>query len=135
MLSGESRHTGIHEEAAFDLEYTLECQPRLAEQGWHGLHPGSEFLGELRVNGRESPLLDAGSIGSCTRADLWFAVRHLKYGNLWHTNRLLLTIILYTERLCIADLISSSYSKGYATPGRGQLACMLLQRGIRSVYC
>jgi hypothetical protein len=86
------------------------------------------------VDGRESPLLDAGSIGSCTRADLWFAVRHLKYGNLWHTKRLLLTIILYTERLRIADL-SSSYSKGYATPGRGQLAYMLLQRGIRSVYC
>ena len=134
MLSGESRHTGIHEEAAFDVEDTLERQPRLAAQGWYGLHPGSEFLAELRVDGRESPLLDAGSIGSGTRVDLWFAVRHLKYGNLWHTNRLLLTILLYTKRLCIADL-SSSYSKGYATPGRGPLAYILPQRGIRSVYC
>ena len=125
MLSGESRHAGIHEEAAFDVENTLERQPRLAAQGWHGRYPSSELLEELRVHSGESPLLDAGSIASCTRVDLWFAVRYLKYGNLWHTDRLLLTIILYKERLCIPD-ISSGYSKGYAIPGRGPLAYILL---------
>ena len=38
---------------------------------------------------------DAFGICSCTGTDIRLAIRHLQYGNLLHTNRLLLTIILY----------------------------------------
>jgi hypothetical protein len=51
---------------------------------------------------------------------------HLQYGNWLHTNRLLLTLILYLERLCMARL-TSSHSKVYARRRAGQLAYMLLQ--------
>jgi hypothetical protein len=34
MLSGQSSHTGIREDAAFYLEHTLERQTRLAAQVW-----------------------------------------------------------------------------------------------------
>jgi hypothetical protein len=35
MLSGQSSHTGIREDAAFYLEDTFERQPRLVAQVWN----------------------------------------------------------------------------------------------------